>query len=74
MERIDELNFLNAYYNSGEYNRYVTFKGTYQEILFHVKQFTESAEVVRLILPYMIDGVVISFILEEILVARIKKN
>ena len=62
MERIDELRFLNHYYNSGEYNRYVTFKGTYQEILFQVKQFTESAECVRLILPYMIDGVVISFI------------
>lgn len=62
MERIDELNFLNAYYNSGEYNRYVTFKGTYQEILFHVKQFTESAECIRPTLPYMIDGVVLSFI------------
>lgn len=61
MERIDELNFLNAYYNSGEYNRFVTFKGNYQEILFHVKQFTESAECIRSTLPYMIDGVVLSF-------------
>lgn len=61
MPREDELKFLNKYYNCGEYNRYCIFRGTYQEILFQVKQFTESAEVVRPILPYMIDGVVISF-------------
>lgn len=62
MDRIDELNFLNKYYNTGEYNRFIQITGNYQEILFHVKQFTESAEVVRSILPFMIDGVVISFI------------
>lgn len=61
MNRLDELKFLNHYYNSGQYNRYVIFKGNYQEILFQVKQFTESAEIIRKILPYMIDGVVISF-------------
>ena len=62
MHRLDELIFLNKYYNTGEYNRYCVFKGNYQEILFQVKQFTESAEIIRPILPYMIDGVVISFI------------
>lgn len=61
LDRISELKFLNAYYNSGEYNRYVTMQGDYQQILFQVKQFTESAEMARSILPYMIDGVVISF-------------
>lgn len=62
MDRISELNFLNKYYHSGEYNRYCILKGDYQSILFQVKQFTESAEEIRKILPYMIDGVVISFI------------
>lgn len=61
MSRADELKFLNHYYNSGEINRHVFFQGNYQEILFQVKQFTESAEIIRKILPYMIDGVVISF-------------
>lgn len=61
MDRLDELAFLNKYYNLGEYNRYLVFKGNYQEILYHVKQFTESAEAIRSVLPYMIDGVVISF-------------
>lgn len=62
MDRIEELKFLNHYYNSGQYNRYCLFKGNYQQILYQVKQFTESAEEIRNILPYMIDGVVISFI------------
>lgn len=61
MPRIDELNFINHFYNSGQYNRHVIFRGNYQQILFQVKQFTESAELIRRILPYMIDGVVISF-------------
>ena len=61
MNRIDELNFLNKYYNTGEYNRFCVFHGNYQEILFHVNQFTQSAEIIRKILPYMIDGVVISY-------------
>jgi len=59
--RIAELEFLNRYFNSGEFNRYCVFQGNYQQILFEVKQFTEAAEMLRPILPYMIDGVVISF-------------
>lgn len=61
MDRITELEFLNKYYHSGEYNRYCILQGDYQSILFQVKQFTESAEEIRKVLPYMIDGVVISF-------------
>lgn len=61
LDRAEELRILNTYYNSGEYNRHVFFRGNYQQILFQVKQFMESAEIVRPILPYMIDGVVISF-------------
>ena len=59
--RIEELNWLNKYYNSGEYNRYQLFRGDYMQMLFQVKQFMLSAETIRPVLPYMIDGVVISF-------------
>lgn len=62
MPRETELKFLNKYYNSGQYNRYVMFRGNYQTILFQVKQFVESAELIRKVLPYLIDGVVISYI------------
>lgn len=60
--RIDELNFLNNFYSSGEFNRFKILRGNYQQILFQVKQFVESAEIVRKILPYLIDGTVISYI------------
>ena len=56
-----ELDFLNKYYSSGQYNRHVFFRGNYQTILFQVKQFVESAELIRKVLPYLIDGVVISY-------------
>ena len=62
MDRLTELNFLNKYYNSGEYNRHCVLRGDYMSILFQVKQFVDSAEAIRKILPYMIDGAVLSFI------------
>ena len=61
MDRIDELLFLNKYYSCGQYNRFCVFHGNYISMLFQVKQFTEAAELSRKVLPYMIDGVVISF-------------
>ena len=61
MDRLDEIKFLNKYYSSGQYNRYSVFEGTYTDILFHVSQFTRSAELVRPVMPYLYDGVVISY-------------
>ena len=61
MDRIDEIRFLNKYYSSGQYNRYSVFQGTYIDILFHVNQFTKSAELIRPVMPYLYDGVVVSY-------------
>lgn len=74
IDRITELKFLNKYYNSGEYNRYVVFEGDYTSLLFQIKQFTESAEIVRKVLPYLIDGVVISYIDKNIINALGRDN
>ena len=74
MNRFDELMFLNRYYNSGEYNRFVSFRGNYQQILFQVKQFVEASEYIRPMLPYMIDGVVISFTNSEKIKALGREN
>ena len=74
MNRFDELMFLNSYYNSGEYNRFVSFRGNYQQILFQVKQFVEASEYTRPMLPYMIDGVVISFTDSEKIKALGREN
>ena len=56
-----ELYFLNHFYSSGEYNRHIFIRGDYASILYQVREFVRSAETIRPILPYMIDGVVISF-------------
>lgn len=61
LPRETELKFLNKYYSSGQYNRYVMLRGDYTTILYQVYGFTKSAEVIAKTLPYLIDGVVISF-------------
>ena len=61
MYRGYELEFLNKFYSSEHPNRFVIFQGTYVEIMNFVRQFVKAAEIIRPMLPYMIDGVVVSF-------------
>ena len=61
IDRVTEIEFLNKYYNSGEYLRYSILRGTYTEILFQVYRFVQEAQAMRSMLPFMYDGVVISY-------------
>lgn len=61
IDRVTEIEFLNKYYNSGIYLNYSILKGTYTEILFQVYKFVKEAEVMRSVMPFMYDGVVISY-------------
>ena len=61
IDRVTEIEFMNKYYNSGEYLRYSILRGTYTEILFQVYRFVKEAETIRAMLPFMYDGVVISY-------------
>ena len=61
IDRVAEIEFLNKYYNSGEYLRYSILRGTYTEILYQVYRFVKEAEAMRSMLPFMYDGVVISY-------------
>lgn len=61
IDRVTEIEFLNKYYHSGEYLRYSILRGTYNEILFQVYKFVKEAETLRGIMPFMYDGVVISY-------------
>ena len=61
IDRVAEIEFLNKYYHSGEYLRYSILRGTYTEILFQVYKFVKEAETIRSIMPFMYDGVVISY-------------
>lgn len=66
LNRVEEIEFLNTYYSSGEKLRYAVLYGDYVEILFQVRQFVKEAEFLREVLPFMFDGVVISYMDEDI--------
>ena len=74
LDRVEEIEFLNKYYNSGEYLRYSILKGTYVEILYQVYKFVKEAEVLRNMLPFMYDGVVISYRDPKIIEALGREN
>lgn len=62
IDRLTEIQFLNKYYNTGELLRYSVLYGNYKEILFQVKHFVEEAEYMRSFLPFMYDGVVLTYV------------
>lgn len=74
IDRVTEIEFLNKYYNSGEYLRYSILRGTYTEILFQVYRFVKEAETLRNIMPFMYDGVVISYRDPKIIKALGREN
>lgn len=61
MGLVDEVSFLNQFYSSGQLNRCQIIKGTYIEILFLISTFVKEMEKYRSILPFMIDGIVVSY-------------
>lgn len=66
MNRVEEIKLMNKFYSSGEMLRHSIIFGDYQSILFQVKKFVEEAEYMRSFLPFMYDGVVVSYINESI--------
>lgn len=66
MTREEELEFMNRYYSTGELCRYVTIRGNYNQVLFQIKKFVEEAEMMRDVLPFMYDGVVVSYLNPQI--------
>lgn len=62
IDRINEIEFINKYYYSGESFRYTVIEGDYYNVLFKIKKFVEEAEYLRNIMPFMYDGVVIEYI------------
>lgn len=74
IDRITEIQFLNKYYNTGEHLRYSILQGDYKEILFQVKKFVEEAEYMRTFLPFMYDGVVLTYVDSDIQDALGREN
>lgn len=62
-DTIQELNFLNQFYSSGVNMKYIYIKGgDYYKSLYQVKHFVDDAESMRPYMPFMYDGVVVSYI------------
>lgn len=74
IDRVTEIEFLNKYYHSGEYLRYSILSGNYVQILYQVYEFVKEAEIMRNVLPFMYDGVVISYRDPKIIKALGREN
>lgn len=65
--RLVEIEFMNQVYTShGEPLRYCYIKGTVVECLFYIKKFMEEASCARSYLDFAYDGIVVSYLDEDI--------
>ena len=61
-DRLEEINFLNSNFIShGCPLRYTVVNGTYIENLAWINIFTQNAESLRYLVPFMYDGIVVSY-------------
>lgn len=67
ISRVEEIEFMNKYYYNGEKLRYCVINGDYNTILFLINKFVEESSYMRSYLPFMYDGVVVSYIDEDII-------
>ncbi len=65
--RMEEIEFINSLFKTkGEPLRYCYIKGNYKTCLFLIKKFVEEAKVARNYLDFAFDGVVVSYLDENI--------
>ena len=73
--RLEEIEFLNKVFIShGEPLRYCFMRGTLTEILYMIKAFWDEAKIARDHLNFMYDGIVVSYVDEDIRQALGRKN
>lgn len=62
MDRRNEIEFLNTFYfNKEDKLPYQVISGNYISLLYQIKQFLLAAEKARSAMPFMYDGIVVSF-------------
>lgn len=74
IDRLVEVEFINEYYANNEKLTYAVISGDYKSILFQIKRFVEEAELMRTSLPFMYDGIVVSYIDTDIIQKLGRKN
>lgn len=66
IDRLVEIEFMNRYFCRSELLRFQVINGNYLTLLWSIKRFVDEAEFARDFLPFMYDGVVLSFYDPEI--------
>ena len=73
--RMEEIEFLNKVFRShGEPLRYCFVQGTVQQVLYLIKAFWDEAKIARNYLDFMYDGIVVSYLDEDIREKLGRKN
>lgn len=75
LNRLEEINFLNNYYSSNNQPlRYAVITGNYIELLEQIKIFLDEMSYMRNYFNFMYDGIVISYIDNDVKKALGRKN
>lgn len=74
IDRLVEVEFMNKYFCRGELLRYSVFSGDLTTVLFQIYRFAQEAEFMRSILPFMYDGIVVSYLDSDIRERLGRKN
>lgn len=62
IDRLIEVELMNKCFCRGELLRYSVFSGDLTSVLFQIYKFAEEAEFMRKVLPFMYDGIVVSYL------------
>lgn len=73
-DREIEIDFLNKYYVTGEPLRSAKIRGNYRELLLQIHKYAKEAEYSRAFIPFMYDGIVVSFLDPELRERLGRKN
>lgn len=75
LNRAQEIEFLNTYYIDRQYKIYYqVFTGNYISVLYQIREFMKAAEYARPSMPFLYDGIVISYMDQRIINALGRQN
>lgn len=74
IDRLVEIEFMNKYLCRDQLLRYSVFSGDLTNILFQIYKFAQEAEFMRRVLPFMYDGIVVSYLDPKIRETLGRKN
>lgn len=73
-DRVEEIEFINKYYSNKVPLLYSVIEGNLTEVLFQINKFVKEAEYLRDYMNFMYDGVVVSYLDQDIIDALPRVN